>query len=319
MFRFLGQRFAFMALTLFIVSMVIFAVTELLPGDVAVMILGSEATDETLAALRTQLVLDRPAPARYVDWLTGAARGDFGESLRMRTEVGPLVFERLKNSLALAGIAFVVGVPLALGLGIIAGLRKDSLVDKAITMTTLVGISVPEFVIGSVLIILFASLWPILPATSLIDPSANPLESMKYLILPAATLVLVTLAHTARMTRASVVRVLRTDYVRTATLKGMPRSRVILRHVLPNALLPSITIIAINVGWMIGGLIVVETVFGYPGLGQLMIFAVTNRDVPLVQAVALLVATIYAVANLGADLLYAALNPRIRYLGGGNA
>jgi peptide/nickel transport system permease protein len=308
-----------MALTLFIVSMVIFAVTELLPGDVAVMILGSEATDETLAALRTQLGLDRPAPARYVDWLTGAARGDFGESLRMRTEVGPLVFERLKNSLALAGIAFVVGVPLALGLGIIAGLRKDSLVDKAITMTTLLGISVPEFVIGSVLIILFASLWPILPATSLIDPSANPLESMKYLILPAATLVLVTLAHTARMTRASVVRVLRTDYVRTATLKGMPRSRVILRHVLPNALLPSITIIAINVGWMIGGLIVVETVFGYPGLGQLMIFAVTNRDVPLVQAVALLVATIYAVANLGADLLYAALNPRIRYLGGGNA
>jgi peptide/nickel transport system permease protein len=312
-FRFLGQRFAFMALTLFIVSMVIFAVTELLPGDVAVMILGSEATDETLAALRTQLGLDRPAPARYVDWLTGAARGDFGESLRMRTEVGPLVFERLKNSLALAGIAFFVGVPLALGLGIIAGLRKDRLVDKAITMTTLLGISVPEFVIGSVLIILFASLWPILPATSLIDPSANPLESMKYLILPAATLVLVTLAHTARMTRASVVRVLRTDYVRTATLKGMPRSRVILRHVLPNALLPSITIIAINVGWMIGGLIVVETVFGYPGLGQLMIFAVTNRDVPLVQAVALLVATIYAVANLGADLLYAALNPRIRY------
>ena len=313
MLRFLGRRFAFMVLTLFIVSAVIFAVTELLPGDVAVMILGSEATDETLAALRTQLGLDRPAPARYVDWLSGAARGDFGESLRMRTEVGPLVFERLKNSLALAGIAFVVGVPLALGLGIVAGLRKDGPIDKAITMTTLLGISVPEFVIGSVLIILFASLWPILPATSLIDPSANPLESVKYLILPATTLVLVTLAHTARMTRASVVRVLRTDYVRTATLKGMPRTRVILRHVLPNALLPSITIIAINVGWMIGGLIVVETVFGYPGLGQLTIFAVTNRDVPLVQAVALLVAMIYAVANLGADLLYAALNPRIRY------
>jgi peptide/nickel transport system permease protein len=313
MLRFFARRFAFMALTLVIVSAVIFAVTDMLPGDVAVMILGSEATDESLAALRTQLGLDRPAMARYVDWLTGAARGDFGESLRMRTEVGPLVLERLKNSLALAGIAFAVGVPLALALGIVAGLRKDRPVDKAITMTTLLGISVPEFVIGSVLIILFASIWPILPATSLIDPSANPLESVKYLILPAATLVLVTLAHTARMTRANVVRVLRTDYVRTATLKGMPRSRVVMRHVLPNALLPSITIIAINVGWMIGGLIVVETVFGYPGLGQLMIFAVTNRDVPLVQAVALLVATIYAVANLGADLLYAALNPRIRY------
>lgn len=302
-----------MALTLLIVSAIIFGVTELLPGDVAVMILGSEATEETLTSLRSQLGLDRPAHQRYLTWLTSAAQGDFGESLRMRTEVGPLVLERLKNSLALAGIAFVIGVPLALGLGIIAGLRKDRPADKAITTITLLGISLPEFVIGSVLIILFASLWPILPATSLIDPKSNPLESIKYLILPALTLVVVTLAHLARMTRASVVRVMRTDYVRTAMLKGVPRGQVILRHVLPNALLPSITIIAINIGWMIGGLIVVETVFGYPGLGQLMIFAVTNRDVPLVQAVALLVAMIYALANLGADVLYAALNPRIRY------
>jgi peptide/nickel transport system permease protein len=313
MLSFVMRRFAFMALTLFIVSIVIFAVTEMLPGDVAVMILGSEATDETLAALRRQLGLGQPAPERYVDWLAGAARGDFGESLRMRTEVGPLVLERLKNSLALAGFAFLLSVPLALGLGVLAGLRKDTPTDKAITMATLVGISVPEFVIGSVLIILFASIWPILPATSLIDPKANPLESMRFLVLPAVTLVAVTLAHTARMTRANVIRVMRTDYVRTATLKGLPRGRVILRHVLPNALLPSITIIAINIGWMIGGLIVVETVFAYPGLGQLMIFAVTNRDVPLVQAVALLVALVYALANLGSDLLYAALNPSIRY------
>jgi peptide/nickel transport system permease protein len=302
-----------MALTLFIVSIVIFSVTELLPGDVAVMILGSEATDDTLAALRTQLGLDRPAPARYLDWLAGAARGDFGESLRMRTDVGPLVLERLKNSLALAGIALAIGVPLALGLGIIAGLRKDRPADKVITVTTLLGISLPEFVIGSVLIMLFASIWPILPATSMIDPTGNPLENVRFLILPAVTLVFVTLAHTARMTRSSVIRVMRTDYVRTATLKGMPRGRIILRHALPNALLPSITVIALNIGWMIGGLIVVETVFAYPGLGQLMIFAVTNRDVPLVQAVALLVALIYALANLGADLLYAVLNPRIRY------
>lgn len=313
MLRFLLRRFAFMALTLLIVSAVIFSVTELLPGDVAVMILGSEATDETLAALRGQLGLDQPAPQRYWNWLTSAAQGDFGESLRMRTPVGPLVLERLKNSLALAGIAFAIGVPLALALGVISGLRKDRPADKAITTITLLGVSVPEFVIGSVLIILFASIWPVLPATSLIDPKSNPLENAKYLILPALTLVVVTLAHLARMTRASVVRVMRTDYVRTALLKGVPRGRVILRHVLPNALLPSITIIAINIGWMIGGLIVVETVFGYPGLGQLMIFAVTNRDMPLVQAVALLVAMIYAIANLGADVLYAALNPRIRY------
>jgi peptide/nickel transport system permease protein len=313
MLRFLVRRLVYMALTLLIVSSVIFAVTELLPGDVAVMILGSEATDETLTALRAQLGLDQPTPVRYLTWLAGAVQGDFGQSLRMRTDVGPLVLERLKNSLALAGLAFVIGVPLALGLGIVAGLLKDRLADKAITTITLLGISVPEFVIGSLLIILFASIWPILPATSLIDPQSNPLANVRFLILPALTLVAVTLAHLTRMTRASVVRVLRTDYVRTALLKGVPRGRVIFQHVLPNALLPSITIIAINVGWMIGGLIVVETVFGYPGLGQLMIFAVTNRDVPLVQAVALLVATIYAVANLGADVLYAALNPRIRY------
>lgn len=313
MLSFLLRRLAFMALTLLIVSVVIFGVTELLPGDVAVMILGSEATDETLAALRQQLGLNEPAPQRYLNWLTSAAQGDFGESLRMRTEVGPLVVERLKNSLVLAALAFAIGVPLALGLGIVAGLRKDRPADKAITTITLLGISLPEFVIGSLFIILFAVIWPILPATSLIDPKANPLEHIRFLILPAMTLVVVTLAHLARMTRASVVRVMRTDYVRTALLKGVPRRRVILRHALPNALLPSITIIAINIGWMIGGLIVVETVFGYPGLGQLMIFAVTNRDVPLVQAVALLVAMIYAVANLGADVLYAALNPRIRY------
>jgi peptide/nickel transport system permease protein len=313
MIRFLVRRLAFMALTLFIVSVVIFAVTEILPGDVAVMMLGSEATDETLAALRTQLGLDRPPPVRYLGWLSGVVQGDFGQSLRMRTDVGPLVLERLKNSLALAGMALAIGIPLALGLGIVAGLRKDRPADRAITTLTLLGISVPEFVVGSVLIILFASIWPILPATSLIDPKSNPLENVRFLVLPALTLVAVTLAHLARMTRASVVRVMRADYVRTALLKGVPRGRVIWRHVLPNALLPSITIIAINIGWMIGGLIVVETVFGYPGLGQLMIFAVTNRDVPLVQAVALLVAMIYAVANLGADLLYAALNPRIRY------
>ena len=313
MIRFLVRRLAFMALTLFIVSVVIFAVTEILPGDVAVMMLGSEATDETLAALRTQLGLDRPPPVRYLAWLSGVVQGDFGQSLRMRTDVGPLVLERLKNSLALAGVALAIGIPLALGLGIVAGLRKDRPADRTITTLTLLGISVPEFVVGSVLIILFASIWPILPATSLIDPKSNPLENVRFLVLPALTLVAVTLAHLARMTRASVVRVMRADYVRTALLKGVPRGRVIWRHVLPNALLPSITIIAINIGWMIGGLIVVETVFGYPGLGQLMIFAVTNRDVPLVQAVALLVAMIYAVANLGADLLYAALNPRIRY------
>lgn len=313
MLQFIIRRLLFMMLTLFIVSIVIFAVTDVLPGDAAQSILGMDATEESLAALRERLGLNHPVHVRYADWLISAVQGDLGTSLRMNVAVGPLIVERLGNSLALAGLALLISVPLAITLGVIAGLRQGKPEDHAITVGTLTGVSMPEFVVGVILILLFSSTFSILPSSSIMEPDENPLNNPAILILPSITLLAVTLAHTTRMTRASMISVMKSDYVRTAVLKGLPWRRVVVRHALPNALLPTITIVAINIGWMIGGLIVVETVFQYPGIGLLIINAISNRDVPLMQGVALLITFIYAFSNLIADILYAVVNPRIRY------
>jgi peptide/nickel transport system permease protein len=204
-------------------------------------------------------------------------------------------------------------VPLAIALGVVAGVFRSRWPDTAISIGTLVAVSLPEFVTGVLLILVFATWLRWLPPSSLIDPGANPLEVVYYLILPALTLMLVMLAHTARMTRTSVAEALRTNYVRTAVLKGLPWRTVISKHALRNALLPTITVVAMNVGWLIGGLIIVENVFSYPGVGRLLLEAVNYRDVPLLQAVTLVTAAVYGVANLLADVLYARLDPRIRY------
>ncbi|MEX1020468.1 MAG: ABC transporter permease [Litorilinea sp.] len=313
MAKFIARRILFLILTLLIVSMVIFAVTEILPGDVASMILGQQATEQDLATLRARLGLDRPAPERYIEWLTGMLRGDWGESLRLGVPVAPILIERMGNSLTLAAIAFVFGVPLAILLGVLAGLTRGKWPDSLVTIGTLIAVSLPEFVTSILLIIVFASWLKILPPTSMIDPSSSPLGSVRFLVLPALTLTMVMTAHIARMTRSSMIEVMGSNYVRTAILKGLPRRRVIFYHALRNSLLPTITVVAINVGWLMGGLIVVETVFAYPGMGQLLLLAVGNHDVPLLQAVTLVIAAIYALANLGADMLYRTLNPRIRF------
>lgn len=311
--RYLFRRLIFLILTLAVVSLVIFAVTEILPGDVATMILGQQATPEDLATLRAKLGIDRPAQARYIEWITGILRGDWGNSLRLGIPVGPLLAQRLRNSMALAALAFGVGVPTALLLGILAGLARDRWPDRLISVGTLMAVSLPEFVTGVFLIIVFATWLRWLPASSLIEPNANLLESFRHLILPATTLTLVMWAHIARMTRSSIAEAMESNYVRTAILKGLPMRTVVLNHALRNAMLPTITIIAMNVGWLMGGLIVVESVFAYPGLGQLLLLAIGNHDVPLLQAVTLLIAAIYSLSNLAADLLYRLLNPRIRY------
>ena len=311
--RYLFRRLMFLILTLAVVSLVIFAVTEILPGDVATMILGQQATPEDLATLRAKLGIDRPAQVRYTEWITGILRGDWGKSLRLGIPVGPLLVQRLRNSLALAALAFGVGVPTALLLGILAGLARDRWPDRLISVGTLMAVSLPEFVTGVFLIILFATWLRWLPASSLIEPNANLLESFRHLILPATTLMLVMWAHIARMTRSSIAEAMESNYVRTAILKGLPMRTVVLNHALRNAMLPTITIIAMNVGWLMGGLIVVESVFAYPGLGLLLLLAIGNHDVPLLQAVTLLIAAIYSLSNLAADLLYRLLNPRIRY------
>ena len=313
MATFLLRRVFFLILTLFAISIVIFAVTEILPGDVASVILGQQATEENLAIWREKLGLDRPATERYLEWMFNILQGDWGESLRLNLPVWPVLVERLRNSVALGGLALLVGVPTGVLLGIIAGLLRDRLPDQLIAIFTLLAVSLPEFVTGVILIIVFASWLRWLPPSSLIEADANLLESFQYLILPAMTMVLVMLAHMARMTRSSMIEVMDSDYVRTAILKGLPRRVVIFAHALRNALLPTISIIALNVGWLMGGLIVVESVFAYPGVGQLLLLAIRNQDVPLLQAVTLVIAAIYTISNLIADLLYRYLNPRIRY------
>jgi peptide/nickel transport system permease protein len=301
------------ALVMAIVSVLIFGIVQILPGDVAVMILGTSATPGDLAALRVKLGLNRPAPLRYLDWIGGTIRGDWGTSLLYQVPVRPLVLERLGRSAVLAGLALGIGVPLAIGLGVLSALRRGRLVDQAVGLVTLVAVSLPEFIIGTVLILVLAFRFALLPPSSLIDPRASLWRAAPSLVLPTLTLVLALLAHMTRMTRASMLEVLEQPYVRAARLRGLKPRRVVLRHALRNALLPTIGIIAINVGYLIGGIVVVETVFAYPGLGRLMVDAVNHRDVPVIQMVALVIALSYALANLAADLAYAYLNPRIRY------
>lgn len=312
MAQFFIVRISLILVTLLFVSIVVFAMTEVLSGDAADAILGQGRTEENLQAIREQLGLNRPAHVRYLDWLGGVVRGDLGTSLRDQQSISGLVGSRLANSLVLAGFAFMIGVPAAVAVGIFAAVKQNSFLDRFFSVTSLVAISLPEFVTGIVLIIVFSSWLDLFPSSSLIQPGSSPLEQPDILVLPAATLMGVLFAYIMRMTRANVIEELNTDYVRTATLKGLSYRRVLFRHAVPNAMLPTISVITINIGWMLGGLIIVESVFAYPGLGRLLLTSIQNRDVPLLQALALLLASAYALSNLIADLSYAALNPRVR-------
>ena len=313
MFQFFLRRLAFVLFTLFFVSLIVFAVTELLPGDAAQMILGQKATQETLTALRVRLGLDQPAPMRYLAWIGGVMRGDWGESMIMKLPVGPLLVQRLGNSAMLALLAWVMSALLGIGLGIIAGLNRNRWLDHLISVFTLFFLSFPPFVIAVFLIIIF-SLWlQWLPASSMIEADANLFSSLRFLILPTLTLTLGALAEVARLTRASLIEVVNSDYIRTAKSKGLPNQLIVLRHALRNALLPAISVLALNIGYLMSGTVLVESVFAYPGLGRLLLQAISQRDLPLLQGVALITATIYTVANLAADVAYRWLNPRIRY------
>lgn len=312
MVRFITRRLTLIVLTLFVVSVAIFAVTQILPGDVAQMILGRGATPENVATLRHQLGLDRPAYVQYLDWVNGIVHGDLGDSLYLRRPVIEVVKPRLFNSAVLAAFAFLVAVPTAVVTGVWAGVRSNSVGDQLASTISLVGISLPEFVTGVLLIVIFASALHVLPSSSIILPGTTPLTRPAILVLPTLTLTGVLFAYIMRMTRANVIEVMQSNYVRTAVLKGLPMRRIIFRHVIPNAMLPTISVIAVNIGWMFGGLIIVENVFAYPGLGRLLLVSIQSRDVPLLQALALLICVTYSVSNLLADLSYGLLNPRIR-------
>lgn len=312
MARFLMVRAALIVATLLMVSLAIFVITEILPGDVATKILGQFATEQNVKNLREELGLDRPAPERYGSWVWGVVRGDFGDSLVQRRAISEIVLHRLWPSVYLAIFAFLIAVPSAILVGIWAGVRPNSKGDRVVSAVAMVGISLPEFVTGLLLMIIFSSTFHLLPSTSSIPRGETPLTNPQILVLPTLTLTAVLFAYVMRMTRASVIEVMESHYVRAAILKGLPMRRVIFRHVVPNAMLPTISIIAANTGWLLGGLIIVENVFAYPGLGQLLLSSILTRDTPLLQATTMVIAGSYAVSNLLADISYGFLDPRIR-------
>jgi peptide/nickel transport system permease protein len=275
--------------------------------------LGRYATEEAKDNLREELGLNRPMMVQYGDWLFSFVQGDWGVSLSTDHDVVDLVMSRVRNSAMLAAVGFLMYVPLGILLGLVAALRRNRPSDQVISITSLAFIGLPEFVTGVILISVFAIGMGVLPASSAISPQASFIEALPRLILPGITIALVGLAYVTRMTRSSTVEVLNTDYVRTADLKGLPPGQVLFKHVLRNSLLPTVTVVAIGIGWLIGGLIVTESLYSYPGLGRLLLFGVQRRDLPLVQASTMLLVAVFSLSNLLADIVYALLNPRIRY------
>lgn len=311
--RFVLRRFIFLFLTLFLTSGIIFSVTQLLPGDVVRVLLPRDASDEAIAAKREELGLNRSPVVQYISWVKGFVVGHWGSSFAWDVSVRPRVMQGLVNSLMLAAVALVLAVPLSIGLGVWAALSEGRWPDHLIGLFALSVVGLPEFVTGVLLIQWLAHRLNWLPAISSIEPGASFGEALPFLILPAITATFVLLAYLVRLTRAEVIEQLNRPYVRTAVLKGLPWPTVVFRHVLRNALLPTITVIAISMGWLVGGLIVIENVFNYPGLGRLLLTAIDNRDFPLLQAITMVVVTGVVVSNFVADLLYAMLNPKIRY------
>lgn len=299
--------------TLFVISLAIFAIVEVLPGDVAKMMLKQTATEESLHRLREQLGLYRPWYERYFDWMGGVVlHGDWGDSYVMGVPVSDILGRRIVHSLSLAGFALIFGIPAAVACGVWAGIRPDTIGDKLVSTIGMIGISLPEFVTGVIFMLVLASWLDLLPPSSIMLPGETPWTRPQILVMPALTLTVVLFAYIMRMTRANVIEVMESPYVRTAILKGIPMRQVIRRHVLPNSILPTITIIAANLGYMLGGLIIVENVFAFPGLGQLLLWSIQQRDFPMLESLVLLIAGTYAISNLIADLSYAALDPRIR-------
>ncbi len=309
--RMVAQRLALGFLTLFVVSLIIFLGVELLPGDLAQSILGQAATPETVAALRSELKLDLPAYERYFDWLVGMMQGDFGRSLANKRELSELLGGRLVNTLFLAALAAAISVPLAIALGILAALYRGSFFDRAINVATLSSISFPEFFIAYILILFFAVQAGIFPSISNIAPDLPFADRVYRTMLPALSLTLVVVAHMMRMTRAAIINLLASPYIEMARLKGLKPGRIILKHALPNALAPIINVVVINLAYLIVGVVVVEVVFVYPGLGQLFVDSVSKRDIPVVQACSLIFAMTYILLNLLADVLSILSNPRL--------
>ena len=314
------ERLGLGLVTLFVVSVIIFSAIEMLPGDFGQAVLGQSATQETIAAFRRELGLDQPAYLRYLQWVGNAVQGDMGTSFSGRNagssgagsrSVVDLIAPRFWNTLFLASITAVIAVPISLLLGITTALYRNSIYDRSVNTATLTTISFPEFFVAYILILVLGSLWPIFPSLANVNQSTPLGERIFRTVLPAMTLTLVIIAHMMRMTRAAIINLLASPYIQMARLSGASRTEVIVKHALPNAWAPIATVIAFNLAYLVVGVVVVEVVFVYPGIGQLMVDAVTARDIPVVQGCALIFAMTYIILNLVADIIGIITNPRL--------
>jgi peptide/nickel transport system permease protein len=310
--RLIVGRIASSLLTLLLVSLLIFLMLEVLPGDVATRVLGRDATAESVAVLRERLNLDDPAYLRYLTWLGNFASGDFGHSLISGRPVIEILGPRIFNTLLLAAYAFILYIPLATLPALIQAVTRDRPLDHALSMVTLLLLSMPDFLLATILLITFVLAIPVLPAISLVDHSSTALEYFRAMTLPAVTLAIVMAVYAVRMLRDNLIEVLDSDYVRMAELKGVSARRVVWRHALPNALVPTLNVTALNLAYLIGGVVVVERVFSYPGFGSLLLDVLQLRDLPVIEATIMLAAAVYILGNLLADIGALLLNPRLR-------
>ena len=310
--RLIAQRLVMALFTLLLVSFLIYAVLEILPGDVATRILGRDATAQSIAALRERLHLNDPALLRYLRWLGGVLHGDFGESLVSSRRVLEVLAPRVINTAFLSAYAFLLYIPLATIPALIQAVRRDRPVDHAMSVITLVLLSMPDFLLGTLLLLLFVLAIPVLPAMSTVDQTSDLAEYLRATTLPALTLAIVMAVYAVRMLRDNLIEVLDADYIRMAELRGVPARRVVWRHALPNALVPSLNVTALNLAYLVGGVVVVEKVFGYPGFGSLLVDSLQLRDFPLIEATILIAAAVYIAANFLADVAAILLNPKLR-------
>jgi peptide/nickel transport system permease protein len=306
------RRLGIAVLTVVLASLFVFLAVQALPGDVAQQLLGQNATPEAVQQLRTTLGLDDNVWLRYLQWLAGAAHGDFGTSLVSGEPVAPTLLTAFRNSMLVAVPAMLVGVTLSLALGVLAGVRRGRATDRVVSTVSLLVMSVPEFMVATVLVLLFAIGLPVFPAVVLRGSDATVAELLPTVWLPITVLTLAMAAYILRTARSSTIDVMASEFVTTAELKGLTMRRVVWKHALPSALLPTLNVVALNVAWLLGGVVVVENVFNYPGMGKLMLESVSNRDLPTIEAIALLSALVYVVCNLAADLVALALDPKLR-------
>ncbi len=311
-YRYVLKRLGLAVLTLVLLSIIIFFAAQVLPGNPGRAILGPFASPQAVQALDRQLGVNRPLVDQYWRWISGAVHGNLGTSYQFHAPVRSFLFPALGRSLELAAFAFILVTPLGIFGGVVAALNRGRLIDRIISVGGLSLSTVPEFVSGIILIVIFAIETKVLPVTAQTPPGASFLTHLRYLILPAVPLLFILFGYISRMARAGTIEALDSDYVRTATLKGLPRRVVIRRHVLRNALLPTVTVIATQTGYLIGGLFVIENLFNYPGVGRLILTAAMDKDFPMLEAGVLFIGVVYLVATLIADVMYTVLNPRIR-------